>query len=122
MTEAQEKNPILKKIWIGLLIMIFLTPLGILAKGTAFGEWGTEEIKKLVGYVPSGLARFGNFSMALLPEYSIKGSKSGFLYYFGYLLSALLGVVVIVGLSYVLGKMISGSVENKRNDDLKKKN
>jgi hypothetical protein len=114
MTEAQEKYPISKKIWIGLLIMIFLTPLGMLAKGTAFGEWGMEEIKKLIGYVPSGLARLGNFSLALLPDYSIKGAESGFLSYFGYLLSALLGVVVIVGLSYVFGKMISARKENDK--------
>ena len=33
--------------------MIILSPIGLLASGTAFwGEWGANEIKGVAGYVP----------------------------------------------------------------------
>lgn len=51
-----------KKLWIGLFILTLLTPLGVILPekfkaGGAWGEWGPEELEKLVGYVPEGLKR-----------------------------------------------------------------
>lgn len=49
-----------KKLWIGLIILALLTPLGIILPekfkaGGAWGEWGPEALEKLIGYVPAGL-------------------------------------------------------------------
>ncbi len=44
-----------------LLALIILCPLGLIAEGTAWGEWGTEEMAELtetgvpLGYTPSGM-------------------------------------------------------------------
>ena len=44
-----------------IVALICLTPLGLLATGTAWGEWGADEIKDVVsggnalGYVPEGM-------------------------------------------------------------------
>ena len=40
---------------IGLALLIILAPLGLLAVGETFGEWGPEEIKEKIGFVPPGL-------------------------------------------------------------------
>ena len=45
-----------KKIRWVLLALIVLSPLGLLADGTAFGEWSTEELGSLLhGKVPTGI-------------------------------------------------------------------
>lgn len=42
-------------------VLIIFTPLGLLASGTAWGEWGVEEMASLVsngkalGYTPAGM-------------------------------------------------------------------
>jgi hypothetical protein len=64
-----------KKLWIGLLIMALLTPLGILLPEKfkaeeAWGEWGTEKLEKLLGYVPEGLKKLADFWKAPIPDYN----------------------------------------------------
>ncbi len=51
-----------KKLGLGLLILALFTPLGVILPekfkaGGAWGEWGPEELQKLLGYVPAGLKR-----------------------------------------------------------------
>lgn len=48
------------KLWIGIGILILLSPLGLLLPehfkaGDAWGEWGAGTFKELVGYIPQGL-------------------------------------------------------------------
>lgn len=78
---------------LGVLIalLIILTPLGLLAEGTAWGEWGTEEISSLAGYTPQGMANGFEWS-ALLPDYSF-ASLPG---WFGYILSAAIGTALLL--------------------------
>ncbi|MEP6755014.1 MAG: cobalt transporter CbiM, partial [Chthonomonadales bacterium] len=40
------------KLWIALAGLAALTPLGLLAKGDAWGEWGVDAITKQAGYTP----------------------------------------------------------------------
>ena len=40
-------------------MLILLTPIGVLAPGTAWGEWSAEELKPTLGFVPAGLERLG---------------------------------------------------------------
>lgn len=97
------------KLWIGLVVMIILTPLGLLASGTAWGEWGADEVKGLVGYVPKGLEKFSVLWHAPLPDYSFKGwEEAPFLHSaFAYIISAVVGVAIVVALAYLLGKFLA---------------
>lgn len=50
------------KLWIGLGILAVVSPLGLILPeyfkaGDAWGEWGTDTIKDLVGYTPVGLEK-----------------------------------------------------------------
>jgi len=39
-------------LWVTLALLVVLTPLGLLASGTAWGEWGTEEVvQEQAGYI-----------------------------------------------------------------------
>lgn len=72
-------------------VMVVLSPLGVLASGTAWGEWGPEEIKGLVGYVPKAFEHGVSFN-ALLPDYSVAGMNEKI----GYVISAAAGVALIL--------------------------
>ena len=97
-----------KKVWILVAILIGLTPLGLLASGTAWGEWGTDEIKGLLGYIPQGLARLAGINhTAVLPDYSLPGLNGTFAgQAIGYYISAIVGVVVIILLVLGVGRLI----------------
>lgn len=87
-----------KKLWLGLLALILLSPLGLLATGTAFGEWSTEELIGEVGFIPAGLAKFADFwQHVLLPDYSVPGMEAGFAQSAaGYIFSAVVGILLVV--------------------------
>jgi len=81
-----------------LLVMALLSPLGLLTKGTAWGEWAAADLQDSLGYIPQGMERFGDFWQAAFPDYSMKFLGSGgFGEHFGYILSALLGSIIIYG-------------------------
>ena len=44
-----------KKIRYVLLALVVLTPLGLLAEGTAFGEWSADELAEMMNNVPAGI-------------------------------------------------------------------
>lgn len=102
------------KLWIGIVAMIFLSPLGLIlpAKfnaGSAWGEWSAEEIRKLVGYVPAGMSRLGERWKAPLPDYAFKGQESASLHSLSlsYIASAILGVAIVVGVTILVGKVVA---------------
>lgn len=83
---------------IGLLVLA--TPLGLLASGTAWGEWGAEEIQELVGFVPKGMENGFQFN-SLIPDYNLAHVSE----YLGYIMSAALGVVIIFIIFKILSKI-----------------
>ena len=90
--------------------LIILTPLGLLASGTAWGEWGADEINDMIGYVPEGM---NGWSLeALLPDYALEGQNEVLIY----ILSAIIGVAIIIIifklLSLVLGKKDDSKLVN----------
>lgn len=89
-----------KYLYIIIGILILAAPLGLLANGGAWGEWGSEEIKNLLGFVPKGMEKGFQYS-SLFQDYSFKFLNK----YFGYILSALVGVIVILIIFKVLGKI-----------------
>ncbi|WP_378956684.1 PDGLE domain-containing protein [Pelosinus sp. sgz500959] len=97
----------MRRYWIGLIVLAMLTPLGSLAEGTAWGEWGTDELMEVVGYIPQGIEQAGSWWTALFPDYGMnflgEGEIPGKI---GYFLSAVLGSGLIYALISLYGKMI----------------
>jgi cobalt/nickel transport system permease protein len=102
--------PIGHRLWWGVGALILLSPLGLLARGTAWGEWGTEALDKLVGFVPAGLRRLSaTWSHPLFPDYSLPfAGNGGWATPLFYLLCALIGAGVLAALMFLLGRLQAG--------------
>ena len=93
-------------------VLIAATPLGLLATGTAWGEWGADEIAEVVsngtalGYTPRGLEKGWSLSV-LMPDYGIEGVNE----VLAYILSAAIGVAVLV----IIFKLISIPMKEHKN-------
>jgi cobalt/nickel transport system permease protein len=116
-TTARDARPenearALRPLWAGLCALVLATPLGLLAAGTAWGEWGADEFADptsreaisaatrgaaLPAGVPQGLQRLSSVWTAPIPDYAPAFLRSEF---FGYLASAMLGVGVIIALTF----------------------
>ena len=101
-----------KKLWIGLLVMALLTPLGILlpqrfnAEG-AWGEWGIDKLEKLLGFVPEGLKKLTDIWRALIPGYNFGGEgASKTLRVISYIASGFLGIGVCVLIVFIISRLI----------------
>ena len=94
--------------WIRLAALMILTPLGLLAAGTAWGEWGIEDFKDPQARrqmaaashdlappaeAPKGLERLSSVWTAPMPDYAPPFLKSKEL---GYIMSAMLGTGLII--------------------------
>ena len=101
-----------KKLWAGLLIMALLTPLGLwlpekFKAGEAWGEWGTDGLAKLIGYVPKGLQRLSELWKAPLPDYSLGGGQSSSTFQLlSYLISGVVGILFVGAVIYALSRLI----------------
>ncbi len=101
-----------KSLWIGLIVLAFLSPLGIILPEMykaedAWGEWSSETLQKVLGYVPEGLRKYSDIWKAPVPEYSFGGpgttSTQQILYY---ILSGLLGILIAGLVVYGLEKLL----------------
>ena len=96
------------KLWLGLGILLILTPLGILAVGSAWGEWSAgafkdPQVRSQIAaasqshappaQTPRGLERLSSLWAAPLPRYAPTFIRSAS---FGYFVSAMLGVGLII--------------------------
>ncbi len=93
----------IKKLWIGLGLLALISPLGLLATNTAWGEWGSDELTKLLGYVPHGMAKFSDIWKAPFADYSIPQAGERL----GYIISALIGMALIVLISWLFGRLLA---------------
>ena len=71
-------NSTMKKMLLGLVVLALLSPVGVILPdmfkaGSAWGEWGPDEIGKMVGYVPQGMKNLADLWQAPMPDYSFKG-------------------------------------------------
>lgn len=84
----------LRLLWAGVIVLIIASPLGLLAPGTAWGEWGIDQLSRL-GFksVPTGMEKLSHLWGAPLAGYNLHALGNANL---GYLLSAGLGILVIV--------------------------
>ncbi|HTY91502.1 MAG TPA: PDGLE domain-containing protein [Methanocella sp.] len=90
---------------IAMVALIVLTPIGLIATGSAYGEWDSDTIQQAVGYVPAGLQSLSGLWNAPLADYGFPGQGDTMADATpGYIFSAIVGVVVVGGLVYVAGK------------------
>ena len=84
--------------WLVLLVLAILSPLGAIAIGEAWGEWGIETIEKAVGFRPKGMEKtVESVPNAPIPDYEIPGLEERGLGGAGLILSALLGAGITAG-------------------------
>jgi cobalt/nickel transport system permease protein len=102
-------------LWIRLALLMLLTPLGILAAGAAWGEWGARDfaspkmrqrIALASGNVappaqqPQGLERLSTLWSAPFPQYAPPFVRQPA---FGYVMSAMFGSGLILGIFCLIG-------------------
>jgi len=98
----------LQRIWMAIGALLLLTPLGILAAGTAWGEWTPSQLATAASSshsaaVPAGLQRLSSLWTAPFPGYAPSFIRSRA---FGYLLSAMFGVGLLLLLSLLLLRLL----------------
>jgi cobalt/nickel transport system permease protein len=97
-----------RPLWTALALLLALTPLGVLAGGTAWGEWGARDFSQAAarqkiaaassnvappGQAPQGLERLYSIWTAPFPQYAPSFIRRPAL---GYLLSAMFGSGIII--------------------------
>lgn len=89
------------------VLMVVLSPLGLLAPGGAFGEDAASDLdlgSLGLAAVPAGLARYNSFwSHALLGDYGFADGQNPNL---GYIVSAIVGIVVVGAVIFGIGKLV----------------
>ncbi len=113
----------LRKLWVGVCVLLVLTPLGILAVGSAWGEWSAKDFvnastRRQIAeasrnaspptQAPKGLSRLSALWNPPFQRYSpgFAGNPSA-----GYLVSAVAGVALIVMLLFVARAVMSGGTQ-----------
>lgn len=115
---ADNVGPLnLRPLWTGLALLLICTPLGLLAAGTAWGEWGADDFNDPVAraeiaraslghpppaQTPAGMAKLAQVWSAPLPDYAPPFLKSEA---FGYILSAMLGAGMTISVFLLLGRI-----------------
>jgi cobalt/nickel transport system permease protein len=114
-----------RPLWIGLALLLVLTPLGILAAGTAWGEWSARDFsspqtRQMIATAsknaappldpPSGLARLSNVWTAPFPQYAPSFVRRPAL---GYALSAMFGSGASILVSLLAGSLATRLRDNR---------
>jgi cobalt/nickel transport system permease protein len=113
---------------IGLAILMVLSPLGLLAAGSAWGEWAPEDFtnpearqeiqagsvnQPLPEGVPAGLDSLSSFWTAPIPDYAPPFMQSEA---FGYIISAVFGTGLVI-LVFFLISWLAGLLRGSREPD-----
>jgi cobalt/nickel transport system permease protein len=114
-----------RPLWIRLALLMLLTPLGILAAGTAWGEWGTRDfsdpqMRQQItaasrniappAQEPRGLARLSALWSAPFPQYAPPFVRRPA---FGYVMSAVFGSGLILGFFLLIAWMAGGRGDSR---------
>ena len=101
------------KLWLGMAVLVLISPLGLILPehfkaGSDWGEWGADEMQKLVGYIPQGLEKLSTLWNAPMPDYAFKGWEEKGLSQLGfaYIISAIVGIGIIMLVITGIGKLL----------------
>ncbi len=101
---AQSGRMRLRALWVVLVVLIAATPLGLLAPGTAWGEWSSQELaQRGLGFIPEGMQQLENLWGAPLARYDVPALGNTSL---GYILSAVLGIGLIAVIAWLFTRLI----------------
>lgn len=110
MTENKNTESFFRRykiILFGVVVLALATPVGLAATGTAWGEWGTAELKEKIGFIPQGLKKLSEVWHAILPDYALPGFRGNFFdSALGYIASAFIGVLLIMIVTFAAFKLI----------------
>lgn len=113
--------PASKKLWLCLALALILTPLGVLAVGSGWGEWSARDLSDstarsqiaaasryhaLPDKVPAGLQHLSSLWKAPVPGYEPAFIRSR---YFRYFVSAAIGTGLVILLTLLMTYLISRS-------------
>jgi cobalt/nickel transport protein len=106
-----------KKYIIFIGILVVLSPLGLLLPdyfkaGDAWGEWSLESVKEQIGHEPEGMKKNAELYAAPIPDYN-PGKEEDTLTKksVGYILSGVIGVGIILLLTFGATKMVKQKTE-----------
>ncbi len=97
-------KPSVARLWVGLVLLSVLSPVGLLAGGSGWGEWGKEELLEILGYIPEGMDYLNGIWSGVFTDYSIEGLGPAA----GYVVSALVGSFLAVISIYIIGRIWKG--------------
>jgi cobalt/nickel transport system permease protein len=101
-----------RALWIGLAVLVVASPIGLLAPGTAWGEWGAEELSSLgLSFIPKGMEQLGGLWNAPLPDYDLPILGNANL---AYILSAAVGILVTVLVVWLFSMVALSGKESAR--------
>jgi cobalt/nickel transport system permease protein len=115
--ESESMWRTVRPLWVGLALLMVLTPLGILAAGTAWGEWSARDFSSLQAREkmaqasqhaappaepPRGLERLSRLWTAPFPQYAPTFVRRPAV---GYALSAMFGSGAIILVSLIAGSL-----------------
>ncbi len=95
----------LRALWITLAVLVVAAPLGLLAPGTAWGEWSSKQLASIgLSFVPQGLAKLQNLWGAPLAGYDVPVVGNS---HIGYLLSAVVGILLVGLLAWLFTTLLA---------------
>lgn len=111
-------TPCQKRFLVFLFVLALMSPLGIILPEMfkaedAWGEWGLEKIKDMIGFIPEGMKNLADAWEAPFPDYNFGQEEASLTVRVGfYILSAIMGTVLVVGAILVLTKINKKKAEN----------
>lgn len=100
----QKKEGKIWLLWGALGLIALATPVGLLASGTAWGEWGVSELQQMgLSFIPQGLNKIAGWWPAPLPDYGIPRMGA----VIGYVLCAFIGIILVGLLLWLFGRWLS---------------
>jgi len=92
--------------------LIILSPIGILLVWNysgAWGEWDVSTVEHMVGQKLPGMEKLANaWNHAVLPDYNVPGWEDKLHASIGYIISAVVGVAVVLAVYYLLVRITAG--------------
>jgi cobalt/nickel transport system permease protein len=109
-----------RALWAGVAALMIISPLGLLAAGIAWGEWGLQDFRDGAGRaqialasrnvappaeIPQGMARLAEIWTAPIPDYA-----PAFMHHevFGYVMSAMVGTGLILLTLLAASRLVRG--------------
>lgn len=107
-----------KRLILSLFILALLSPIGIILPevfnaGDAWGEWGLDRIKEMIGFIPEGMRRLSDLWRAPAPDYNFGGEDASLIVQVVYyVVSGMVGGLLVIGIIFIFTKISKKKVKN----------